>query len=294
MSDILRELSDEELNDVLKQLKEKLPYAIRDYYFIQCALKFKENAINFSDVSVKCLPKFYTHKNGNKDNCTVFAVTGNEDHTVSAFTFEKSLNELKECFDHTKFIKWEQGVLVVLMHAEQIDVPLQTIMDNGANFAKVEKASYYWMTKEEAQHVSFAIHIPDNTLIKNLTEHHAKTCNDMWQWRYSNSENYIRSMILLNGGYGLFDQKTNELLAFALINDHLATGLLNVIEHCRGKGYGELMARYLTIKIAEMGLHPTCYIDAQNTVSQKLYNKIGYNKIGDINWITVAPKCNYN
>lgn len=40
MIDILCELSDMKLNDVLKQLKENL-LAIRDYYFIQCALKFK-------------------------------------------------------------------------------------------------------------------------------------------------------------------------------------------------------------------------------------------------------------
>lgn len=292
MRDILRELSDEELNYVLELLKTKLPYAIRDYYFIQCAIKFREKAKNFSNVSVKCLPKFYTIYNGQKENCTVFAITGNEDHTVSAFTFEKSLNELKECFDRTELIKWEQGVLIVLMHAEQTVVPLQTIINNESNLKKDEEASYYWITKEEAQHVSFTITVPDNTIIKSLTEHHAKTCNDMWQWRYSNSEKYVRSLILINGGYGLFDQTTDELLAFALINDHFATGLLNVAKQCRGKGYGELMARYLTIKIAEMGLHPTVYIDAENTVSQKLYNKIGYKKIGDINWISVAPKRN--
>ena len=290
MSDILRELNDEELNYVLEQLKKKLPYAIRDYYFIQCALKFREKAKNFSDVSMKCLPKFYTHYNGKKDNCTVFAITGNEDHTVSAFTFENSLKELKECFDHTELIKWDQGVLIVLMHAEQTVVPLQTIMNNGANLKEDKHASYYWMTMEEAQHDSFTITIPENTMIKSLTEQHAKTCNDMWQWRSNNSDKFIRSLILINGGYGLFNQTTNELLAFALINDHFATGLLNVAKQCRGKGYGELMARYLTIKIAKMGLHPTCYIDAHNTVSQKLYNKIGYKKIGDINWISVAPQ----
>lgn len=290
MSDILREINDEELHYVLEQLKKNLPYAIRDYYFILCALKCRENAKNFSDVSVKCLPKFYTHYKGKRENCTVFAITGNDDHTVSAFTLEKSLNELKECFDRTELIKWDQGLLIVLMHTEQTVVPLHTIMKNRANLKEDRQASYYWMTKEEAQQDSFTITIPENTIIKKLTEHHAKTCNDMWTWRYSNSENYVRSMILLNGAYGLFDPTTGELLAFAVINDHLATGLLNVTKQCRGKGYGELMARYLTIKIAEMGLHPTCYIDGENTVSQKLYNKIGYKKIGNINWITISPK----
>ncbi|CAO1383639.1 unnamed protein product [Diamesa serratosioi] len=290
MCDILRELNDEELNYVLEKLKKKLPYAIRDYYFIQCALKFRESARNYNDVSVKCLPKFYTHYNGNKENCTIFAITGKEDHTVSAFTFEKCLKELKECFDRTELINWDQGVLIVLMHAEQTGVPLETIMHNGANLKDDERASYYWMTKEEALLISSTITIPDNTTIQNLTEHDAKTCNDMWQWRYENSEKYIRSLILLNGGYGLFDQTTNELLAFALINDHFATGLLNVVKKSRGKGYGELMARYLTVKIAEMQLHPTCYIDVHNIISQKLYNKIGYKKIGDINWIFVSPQ----
>lgn len=93
-------------------------------------------------------------------------------------------------------------------------------------------------------------------------------------------------MILLSGGYGLFDEKTGELLSFALINDHLGTGVLNTVKHARGKGYAEFIAKLMSRKIVEkFDLFPTTYINSLNIPSMALYAKLGYKKIGRCNWI---------
>lgn len=98
-------------------------------------------------------------------------------------------------------------------------------------------------------------------------------------------------MILLNGGYGLFSESSNELLSFAVVNDHLATGILNTAKHARGKHYGETVIKYLCKKIAEdFDLHPTSYISIEKTPSMNLYKKLGFQKIGGCNWIVVDKK----
>lgn len=89
-------------------------------------------------------------------------------------------------------------------------------------------------------------------------------------------------------GFGLFDSSTDELLSFALINDHLATGVLTTVERARRKGFGEMMAKLLSRKIVEnFDLDPTAYIDLTNVPSLKLYAKLGYKKIGECNWIVI-------
>jgi predicted GNAT family acetyltransferase len=96
---------------------------------------------------------------------------------------------------------------------------------------------------------------------------------------------------LTNGGYGLISKSNNELLAFALINDHFNIGAMTVAKHARGKKYGEFIAKYLTLKIAEdIGVTPTCFVDEPNKISRNLFNKLGYRKVADSNWVLVQKK----
>ena len=127
--------------------------------------------------------------------------------------------------------------------------------------------------------------------MRKLEENDSEVCNSIWQYSYSGSESFIRSLILINGGYGLFDKTSNQLLSFAIINDHFATGALTTINEARGKKYGELVAKMMTIKIAEdLDLTPTVFINSKNVPSLNLYKKLGYQKIGDCNWVVVGDK----
>lgn len=127
--------------------------------------------------------------------------------------------------------------------------------------------------------------------MRKLQDEDSKNCNDLWTYRYNNSESFVRSMIVLNGGYGLFSKSNDEILSFAIINDHLASGILTTAKHARGKKLGELIAKLLSLKIAEdFDIIPTCYIDSLNVPSLKLYQKLGYKRIGDCNWIVVGKE----
>jgi FR47-like protein len=127
--------------------------------------------------------------------------------------------------------------------------------------------------------------------MRKLHEEDSKLCNSLWSHRSVSSESFIRSLILINGGYGLISKANNELLSFALINDHFSIGALTTVEHARGKKYGEFITKLLSLKIAEeMKLPPTCFIDDPNIPSFNLFNKLGYKKIGHSNWIVVEPK----
>ena len=73
--DILRGIDDEELNYIVKRLEDELPYTIQDLYFVIGAIRHKALAKNHTDVSERLLPVFYVHRDGSKENCTVFGIT---------------------------------------------------------------------------------------------------------------------------------------------------------------------------------------------------------------------------
>lgn len=148
--DILREINDEELDFIVDRLKANLPYTIRDLYFISAARRQKELAKSFQNISVKLLPTFYTHRKGLKENCTIFGITGEADHTVFVFTFDESLNELRECLEATKLIRWTERVLFATIHKEHTLPVLDQVKRLNVNQAFDEDAAYYWLSKEEA------------------------------------------------------------------------------------------------------------------------------------------------
>lgn len=153
--EVLREISDEELSYVIGRLREKLPYAIKDLHYILSAKKSREASKEMPDLSAKLLPTFFCPRDGLKENCTIFGITGETDHTVWYFTFEESLDELRECLERTKLIRWGENALFVTIHSEQTGPLLDCIERKNCFLRAVDNVAYFWQPKEEALKLHF-------------------------------------------------------------------------------------------------------------------------------------------
>ncbi|KAL7041102.1 hypothetical protein ACKWTF_000641 [Chironomus riparius] len=284
MMDALRELSDEELKYIKIKLKENFPKSIKNLHYIFSAEKCKAESRKYEKLSDKVLPKFYTYRYGLKENCTIFGITGDENHTVWYFTFDDSLNEIRKCLEETNLIKWQRKFCFVTVHAEQIQPILDYAARNGLNIDN-EENFYFYLPIEAA--LNFKIAIPDEVNLVQLKPNDSQLCNQLWKYKNENSELWIKSLIQVHGGYAFRDKVTNELLSFAIINDHLAIGVLVTIEKAQRKGYGEMIVKYLAKKLAEEDSVPHVYINKENVRGLKLFYKLGFIKIGDSNWITI-------
>lgn len=147
--DILREISDEELHYITQKLEERLPYTLKDLYYIKSVLKCREESCNHKNLSDKVLPKLYTHRNGKRENCTIFGITRERDHSVWYFSFDDSLREIRECLD-TQFIMWGTKFIFETIHVEQIDPILDYAKKHELNVDVNEYAAYYSLSIREA------------------------------------------------------------------------------------------------------------------------------------------------
>lgn len=148
--EILREVSEIELDYVIKRLEENLPYTIKDLYYILAARRSKKLSKNLSETSEKVLPRFYVHRHGIKENCTIFGITGEKDHNVTLFTFQESLDELSECLKKTTLIRWKDGVLFQTTHRHHAEPILEFVNKASFNEFNNEEAAYFSLAKEEA------------------------------------------------------------------------------------------------------------------------------------------------
>lgn len=148
--DILRKITEEELNYISGKIEEHMLYNIKDLYYILGAKIFQEKRRDFSGISSKLLPTFYTHREGLRENCTIFGITSEQDHLVWFFSFEESCQELKDCLEQSKLIKWEQRLLFLTIHRKYTELVLNCISKNNYKLQSNEPASYYWLPKQEA------------------------------------------------------------------------------------------------------------------------------------------------
>ena len=151
--EVLREITEDELNYIISRLENDLPYAIKDLYFILSSKRSKEAAVNFTGISEKVLPTFYVPRNGIKDNCTIFAITSEPDHTVWFFTYQESLQEVKICLENTNLIMWTKTVLFVTIHREQVEAIFEHLRKNKYTMNHDEACSYFYLPKEDAKKI---------------------------------------------------------------------------------------------------------------------------------------------
>ncbi|KAG5680422.1 hypothetical protein PVAND_009930 [Polypedilum vanderplanki] len=279
--DILREINDEELEFIIEKLKTRMPYKLKNLHYILSAQKCKTSGIN--NLSDKTLPTFYTHRNGIKKHCTIFGITGERDHTVWYFTFDESLNEIRQCLNNTKFIKWNILSAFLTIHTEQIQPALDFISNKKLKIKQNKQNFYLYLPIEKAH--NFDIVIPSETVLEPLKEEDASLCNSLWAFKSDNSEIWVKSLILVHGGYALRRKDTRELLSFGLINDHLAIGMLTTIEKAQRKGYAEIIVKQLVKKLIEINITPIVYVHNPNAL--KLFQKLGFISISNSNWIFI-------
>lgn len=148
--DILREVTESELNYVIDRMKESLPRNIKNINYILSAQRSKNLSKNFDGLSGKVTPAFYTHRKGLKENCTIFGITSEADHTVWFFTLQESLDEVRECLENTKRIHYDQKLLFVTIHKEQTLVLLDFLEKKDDILVDDENAACYMLEKEEA------------------------------------------------------------------------------------------------------------------------------------------------
>lgn len=127
--------------------------------------------------------------------------------------------------------------------------------------------------------------IPENFQLRSLSTESASIIQKSWKHLPDFSTNSIPYMIENNINVGLFNDKS-ELVAWCLVFDCGSIGALHVDEFNRRKGFGEIVTKAISKKIAEENNVDvlTDYIDG-NYQSESLMKKIGFKSVGKVRWI---------
>lgn len=123
--------------------------------------------------------------------------------------------------------------------------------------------------------------------LKPLNPTNVEKVNSAWPHRFEGSEKFVLYSIVNHLSIGLFDEN-DELLAWTLMYDSGGLGMVQVVESHQRKGYGSLVSRNLSRKIAEeFDLDVMATIVETNEKSLKMFTKFGFKPTTKHFWIVM-------
>ncbi|CRK89754.1 CLUMA_CG003536, isoform A [Clunio marinus] len=199
-------------------------------------------------ISDRCKMKFYRYKHGDEKNKTLLGITGDEDYSIFFASLDESLEELRESLTRTNLIKWKKLPLVVAILRRYHKMFYEVIEAKNVRVKIDNFCSTLCMDKDKA--MNYEIVIPDDVELRELNVDDYKHVNDLWYYKYEGSEMFIKSLIELNGGLGIY-YHGKFLVSWILQIECFGLGLLQTVEEHQGKGYAKLLTRMMTRKISK-------------------------------------------
>ncbi|XP_005183055.2 uncharacterized protein LOC101895480 isoform X2 [Musca domestica] len=290
-TDVLVECTKPQLEAMLAVLKPLLPRRTQQHNFIRSYLYHYDNINNNRHdlKSDRWNVRFYTHRSGDPNNCTLITINSYRDYFLICFTLQESQTELKECLESTNRINWKNYNLLLMcdenLYEMVKNVACQKIPPGEWMFPSHEHAML--ITKDKIAKLEIDEKLPDELYVAPLDpEKHAELINTHWFMRHANSLELIRRCIEFNGGIGLFRRGMEQPISWISTNEFLNPGFLYTMEAERGHGYGRMMLK-LELKrlLAIHNLDLITIVADENEGSKALHHKLGFESVCKVRWI---------
>lgn len=287
-NDILVELTNGEIEEFHEFYKN-----FKDLEFLHVHLYLKNhlqwnhlmaemNENEVAQISDRCKMKFYRCRNGKVTNRTLIGITGDEEYTIFIMSLDESLNELRQALEQTRIIKWNKLPMFVALHRRFHKMMYEILEVKDVRVRIDNYCSTIWMDKRKASSYEFSV--PDDVEMKQLSVNDSKLINDAWPYRYPGSEKFIKSIITLNCGLGIY--KDGKLVSWILQVECFGLGLLQTLGDHQGKGYARLLTRAMAKKIGqEFDEDVILFASYGKPKTVDLYIRYGYKHISYTHWL---------
>lgn len=249
--------------------------------------------------------KFYTHKHGNLKNGTFIAICGPLDYWIFISSLEESGEEIRECIFNTELIEWNLGPFFASNDEREAFMLLDFLKQKNYEVEIENWNVVAHQKKKEASMIEY--NVPEDVYIAALKMEDCRIIDDLWPHRYVGSLKFVQDLVINNGGIGLYSKDSDKLLCWVIKNEIGSPGyvtikyvcickkplninkfirMLQTIDEAKRKGYAAIVMKAIATKLAsEDDLDIVAFIRSNNEGSKKLFERLGYNFIGNTCYI---------
>ncbi|CAH1119037.1 unnamed protein product [Phaedon cochleariae] len=197
--------------------------------------------------------------------------------SFSVFCPCEQLNNLELLTEEDILIDWSQPVYMNFTHVKIMN-KLEDLYSNMGVMDKMYGDIYGLVDpdtrcEESATETVFA----EDAEMLQLTPEHAQIIHDLYPANHMECVELFEKLIETLPCYGIFSS-SGELAAWMVQSYYGAMCSMQTRPEYRRKGYGLILAKYLTNVVRERGYIPFVVIRPENDPSKGLYAKVGFKK----------------
>ncbi|XP_056636831.1 uncharacterized protein LOC130445290 [Diorhabda sublineata] len=198
--------------------------------------------------------------------------------SFSVFCPCDQLDNIKLLTEEDVLIDWTQPIYLNFTHAKIME-KLEEIYSEKGTMEKLYGEVYGLMDdgiQNEEDDGDVTIFAEDAEMLQ-LSPEHAQMIHDLYPANHMECVEVFEKLIKKLPCYGIFSN-TMELAAWMVQSYYGAMFSMQTLPEFRRKGYGLILAKYLTKLVKERGYIPFVVIRPENNASKGLYAKLGFKK----------------
>jgi Domain of unknown function (DUF5645)/FR47-like protein len=285
--EILVELSNEEIEEFRVFYKNlNNPEFIHVHLYLRNQLKWNLSMKEMpndevSAISDRCKLKFYKYKHGNSHFKTLIGITGKNDPTIFISSLDES--ELRICLEQTELIDWNLRPMFASVLRRYHKLCYEVFEKKKIRVRIDNYVATLWLPKEIAKNYELA-NLPEDVEMREIGVEDCEKINEKWPYKYPGSVDFIKSIVKLNGGLGIY--KKNEIVSWILHIECFGFGLLQTLDEHQGKGYARFITRAITKKISsDYDEDVILFASYSKPKTVDLYIRYGFKHISYTHWL---------
>lgn len=172
------------------------------------------------------------------------------------------------------------------MHSRFHELMHEIFQSNNLRVRFNNRCTTYRLERGEA--LRFDYTVPEDVELKALNPSEYTMMDEAWPYRYPGSDSFIRSLIVLNGGLGVY--RNGELVSWILQIECFGIGLLQTLDAHQGRGYARLLTRAMTQKISETYNEDVIlFASHSKPKTVELYDRYGFKHVSYTHWFYLEP-----
>ncbi|XP_017029368.1 uncharacterized protein [Drosophila kikkawai] len=184
-------------------------------------------------------------------------------------------------------LDWSKGLKCSSIPSRHIEALDKVVAAKKLNLVFRDPTDLFYMKAEEA--LQLKVEPPAGFVLKSLSVEDAPLVNEEWPNHHLGSLYFIERQILLCVSVGLYNVDTQELVAWCIRLQGGYLGALQVKDSQKRRGFGSLVTREISYRLASQGHDVMALVGHSNAPSAGMFRKLGFQVIDQCLWLRTEP-----
>lgn len=276
--DVLKPVNASLLGETLCTLGRDWPHSIHIYFFIS-------NFVDWQPFVKRVKFNYYAPDGDPVDGAYLAIAEFKLSVTyVMVHIDETSRSNLETILRNTRLIDWSKPLIFEGVHDRVLPTLKKILLEKKVKIVSEDKVLQVWLPPAEAKNVTFEPRGPDVRIMR-LQGRHVNTINDHWKHRFPQSDSIIGYYLDMNIGLGMFVNKTDTIVSWAVEQHYGGIGMLYTLEEYRGRGYATAVLKAMIISLEAKNIDPFACIEHSNVESLRLFKKLKFREACNVTWL---------